>query len=100
MVMPKDEAYEQLIRRVNELNEYLDEIISEFEETSEIYYAYRGIGKCNFHIKKDIYPNLFQYLYHFKLDELECEFNTAIKPLFKDITPKIILLKNNINKVI
>lgn len=72
----------------------MDEIISEFEETGERYHAYRVIGKCNFHIKEDIYPNLFQYLYHFKLDALECEFNTAIKPLFKYITPKIILLKN------
>lgn len=94
MVMPKDEAYKQLIRRVNELNESLDEIISEFEETNESYYAYRGIGRCNFHLREDIYPNLFQYLYHFKLDEFECEFDTSIKPLFKDIIPKIILLKN------
>lgn len=96
MVMPKDEAYEQLIRRVNELNEYLDKVISEFEETGERYYVYRGrgIGQCNFHIREYVYPNLFQYLYHFKLDEFECEFDTLIKPLFKDIIPKIILLKN------
>ncbi len=94
MSMSKDEAYKQLIRRVNELNEYLDEVILEFEETGERYYAYRGIERCDFHIREDVYPNLFQYLYHFKLDEFECEFDMSIKPLFKDIIPKIILLEN------